>query len=223
MLWYYNIADHKGRIVVLGSDLSTKEWQDEDLDELVPGDGNYSGAWENDEEASGHVSKKDDFYYETTHADLRVATAYVPGSIIWAYELLRILNADDLQHLNEVIQTLTNRVTVGEYTQELGSQFELVQVGTPTAYTRELTAHKNVDGGDRSYRILVMQITADIAGNYQALGDQTAQPYSWKAGDVLVAAPVRDDVIKWPASPGTGEGGEVTTCLLYTSPSPRDS
>ena len=31
-----------------------------------------------------------------------------------------------------------------------------------------------------------------------------AQPYAWKAGDVLIAAPIRDAVQKWPASAGAG-------------------
>ena len=43
--WYYNISSRRGRIVVLSADLSTKSWEDRDLDILIPGDANYVGAY----------------------------------------------------------------------------------------------------------------------------------------------------------------------------------
>ena len=204
--WVYAIPTGEAWVVELGSDLATQEWVRRDIDELVPGNGNYRGRFEDDAAAQARIEKQNDFYYNTTTADLRYADSYTPGHISYTFIRLRILNGQDLTHLESLVTGLQTEAAVQAYQQELGAQFDTYDVQTAEGYERVLSDRVATPDSDASNRILWLDVQANIAGSYEPEGDSQSRPYNWNAGDVLVAPPRRDDVIRLfrKAAPGSG-------------------
>ena len=216
-VWVYSIPDGSTWTVELGADLATKSWVQRGIDDLVPGDGNYAGRYPNDDVAKGHVSKKGDFYYETDRAEIRVADTYTPGVTDYSFDRLRLLNAQDLHELNNRLTALTDRVAEVEYSRELGDQFDPRPVSTPAEYAAALAAHIADPDSDVSNRVLWLSVRAAISGSYQAQGDSEARPYSWAAGDQLVAPPTRDGVTRlFNAGQGGGDQLQIQSVTVGT-------
>ncbi|MCY4665751.1 MAG: hypothetical protein OXC00_13915, partial [Acidimicrobiaceae bacterium] len=167
--------------------------------------------------AKGHVAKKGDFYYETSRAEIRVADSYTPGVTDFSFERLRLLNAQDLHELDNRLTALTDRVAEVEYSRELGDQFDPRPVSTPAEYAAALAAHIADPDSDVSNRVLWLSVRAAISGSYQAQGDSEARPYSWAAGDELVAPPTRDGVTRlFNAGQGGGDQLQIQSVTVGT-------
>ena len=100
---------------------------------------------------------------------------------------------------------------------------------TFSAYKADLHSHTNASDGDNTTKEMAER-HYELGFDIYAQSDHGTVNYSWTEKDSY------DDTIKFimmikeGASPivmldkeGTAENGKAYTCLLYTSPSPRDS
>ena len=197
--WYFHGNLRRARIVYLDvlPDPDRLRWGNGDVDALIAGPPVYVGVYINDEAAQSHTARNGDVYYNPTDAQLRKADNWVGGSPpTFTFDFLRLLTSDDLKALQDAISRLKISSDVEAYDIELGDQFRVVDVGTPSAYAANLGIQKDPNEGDRSSRMLLMRVTADITGSYQALADTSPQVYQWFYGDMLFVPPLRDDPLR---------------------------
>ena len=185
-VWLYLIADNTSWVVELGADLATKEWVQRDIDLLVPGDGNFRGRYPDGNTAVGHIQKDDDFYYDTSHAELRVASNFVAGIVTFNYVHVRLLNARDLTHFDGLIQALQDAGVTEVFNREHGDTYDVASIGTADEYSAALARHIADPDSEVIAQVLWLNITSDIAGAYQSEADQAPVAYNWAAGDVVI-------------------------------------
>ena len=194
-VWVYLISSNEAWTVELGADLSTKVWVRGNIDELVPGNGLFVGRFDSDTNAAQHIEKTGDYFYDSTHAELRQATSFIAGIVEYDFVPDRFLLAHDLTNIDSRITEVKDGLDVEEFKRRLGDIPDPYAVLTHDGYTQRLAAHIADLDSEVAAMPLWMQIKADINGQYQSLSDQSPQSYRWNIGDVLVAPPYSDDVI----------------------------
>ena len=101
---YWNIRHLKGKRQAVRPVGSSVHWEDYDIENIFAGNGEYQGAWADDDEAVSHLEQSSDVYFNETSNRLRLAGNYVAGSVGHTIaEWRRLLEVGDnaLQEIQE--------------------------------------------------------------------------------------------------------------------------